>query len=196
MTLPSCPPRLSQVDRPSAAWLEHCSPPVAKAASTPPRSRRSSAGPPARRRRPHRPGPALSEREARVVSMRFGLTDGQPKTLDEIGKVYGVTRERIRQIESKTMSKLRHPSRSQVLRDYLDLSRPGHAGVAGPGPRDHRPGPAVSAARASARVAASQLGRDLPLHDPAPSLMCGILGRWTSRIVPLAPVAPPSPAVS
>ncbi len=62
----------------------------------------------------------LSEREAGVVSMRFGLTDGQPKTLDEIGKVYGVTRERIRQIESKTMSKLRHPSRSQVLRDYLD----------------------------------------------------------------------------
>jgi RNA polymerase primary sigma factor len=62
----------------------------------------------------------LSERAAGVVAMRFGLTDGQPKTLDEIGKVYGVTRERIRQIESKTMSKLRHPSRSQVLRDYLD----------------------------------------------------------------------------
>ena len=62
----------------------------------------------------------LSERESGVVRMRFGLTDGQPKTLDEIGKVYGVTRERIRQIESKTMSKLRHPSRSQVLRDYLD----------------------------------------------------------------------------
>jgi RNA polymerase primary sigma factor len=62
----------------------------------------------------------LSEREAGVVSMRFGLTDGQPKTLDEIGKVYGVTRERIRQIESKAMSKLRHPARSQVLRGYLD----------------------------------------------------------------------------
>ncbi len=62
----------------------------------------------------------LSEREAGVVGMRFGLTDGQPKTLDEIGRVFGVTRERIRQIESKTMSKLRHPSRSQVLRDYLD----------------------------------------------------------------------------
>jgi RNA polymerase primary sigma factor len=62
----------------------------------------------------------LSEREAGVVSMRFGLNDGQPKTLDEIGKVYGVTRERIRQIESKTMLKLRHPSRSQALRDYLD----------------------------------------------------------------------------
>jgi RNA polymerase primary sigma factor len=62
----------------------------------------------------------LSEREAGVVSMRFGLTDGQPKTLDEIGKVYGVTRERIRQIESKTMAKLRHPSRSTLLRDYLD----------------------------------------------------------------------------
>ncbi|MQA88524.1 MAG: RNA polymerase sigma factor [Streptosporangiales bacterium] len=62
----------------------------------------------------------LSEREAGVVSMRFGLADGQPKTLDEIGKVYGVTRERIRQIETKAMAKLRHPSRSQLLRDYLD----------------------------------------------------------------------------
>jgi RNA polymerase primary sigma factor len=62
----------------------------------------------------------LSEREAGVVRLRFGLSDGQPRTLDEIGQVYGVTRERIRQIESKTMSKLRHPSRSQVLRDYLD----------------------------------------------------------------------------
>jgi RNA polymerase primary sigma factor len=62
----------------------------------------------------------LSEREAGVVSLRFGLTDGQPRTLDEIGKVYGVTRERIRQIESKIMSKLRHPSRSSLLRDYLD----------------------------------------------------------------------------
>lgn len=68
----------------------------------------------------HKVMDTLSEREAGVVAMRFGLTDGQPKTLDEIGKVYGVTRERIRQIESKTMSKLRHPSRSQVLRDYLD----------------------------------------------------------------------------
>jgi len=63
---------------------------------------------------------ALSEREAGVVSMRFGLTDGQPKTLDEIGKVYGVTGERIRQIESNTMSKLRHPSWSRLFRDYLD----------------------------------------------------------------------------
>jgi RNA polymerase primary sigma factor len=62
----------------------------------------------------------LSSREAGVVSMRFGLTDGQPQTLEEVGKVYGVTRERIRQIESKTMSKLRHPSRSSLLRDYLD----------------------------------------------------------------------------
>ena len=62
----------------------------------------------------------LSEREAGVVKLRFGLTDGMPRTLDEIGQVYGVTRERIRQIESKTMSKLRHPSRSQVLRDYLE----------------------------------------------------------------------------
>jgi RNA polymerase primary sigma factor len=62
----------------------------------------------------------LSEREAGVMRLRFGLTNGQPRTLDEIGQVYGVTRERIRQIESKTMSKLRHPSRSQVLRDYLD----------------------------------------------------------------------------
>ena len=62
----------------------------------------------------------LSEREAGVVSMRFGLTDGQPKTLDEIGKVYGVTRERIRQIEAKALRKLRHPSRSKVLRDFLE----------------------------------------------------------------------------
>ena len=62
----------------------------------------------------------LSEREAGVVTMRFGLNDGQPRTLDEIGRVYGVTRERIRQIESNTMSKLRHPSRSKLLRDYLD----------------------------------------------------------------------------
>ena len=62
----------------------------------------------------------LSEREAGVVRLRFGLTDGMPRTLDEIGQVYGVTRERIRQIESKTMTKLRHPSRSQVLRDYLE----------------------------------------------------------------------------
>jgi RNA polymerase primary sigma factor len=62
----------------------------------------------------------LSDREAGVVRLRFGLTDGQPRTLDEIGQVYGVTRERIRQIESKTMHKLRHPSRSQVLRDYLE----------------------------------------------------------------------------
>lgn len=61
----------------------------------------------------------ISEREAGVMRLRFGIFDGQPKTLDEIGKVYGVTRERIRQIESKTMSKLRHPSRSEVLRDYL-----------------------------------------------------------------------------
>jgi RNA polymerase primary sigma factor len=63
---------------------------------------------------------ALSEREAGVVSMPFGLTGGQPKTLGEIGKAYRVTRERIRQIESTTMSKPRHPSRSKVLRDYLD----------------------------------------------------------------------------
>jgi RNA polymerase primary sigma factor len=62
----------------------------------------------------------LSEREAGVVSLRFGLADGQPKTFDEIGKVYGVTRERIRQIESKAMYKLRHPSRSNLLRDFLD----------------------------------------------------------------------------
>ena len=68
----------------------------------------------------HRLFDTLSVREAGVVSMRFGLSGEEPKTLDEIGKVYGVTRERIRQIESKTMSKLRHPSRSQVLRDYLD----------------------------------------------------------------------------
>lgn len=62
----------------------------------------------------------LSPRESGVIRMRYGLEDGQPKTLDDIGRVYGVTRERIRQIESKTMSKLRHPSRSQTLRDFLD----------------------------------------------------------------------------
>jgi RNA polymerase primary sigma factor len=61
----------------------------------------------------------LSEREAGIVQLRFGL-EGQPRTLDEIGHVYGVTRERIRQIEAKAMAKLRHPSRSQALRDYLE----------------------------------------------------------------------------
>ncbi|MEU9452399.1 RNA polymerase sigma factor [Streptomyces sp. NPDC048277] len=64
----------------------------------------------------------MTAREAGIVSLRYGLTDGRPRTLEEIGAVYGVTRERIRQIEAKTMSKLRHPSRSQVLRDYLDGS--------------------------------------------------------------------------
>ena len=62
----------------------------------------------------------LTDREAGILKLRFGLTDGQPRTLDQIGEVYGVTRERIRQIEAKTMSKLRHPARCQVLRDYLD----------------------------------------------------------------------------
>jgi RNA polymerase primary sigma factor len=62
----------------------------------------------------------LSEREAGVVQLRFGLTDGRPRTLSDIGEVYGITRERIRQIEAKTMAKLRQPSRSQALRDYLD----------------------------------------------------------------------------
>ncbi|MBR4399336.1 MAG: RNA polymerase sigma factor [Aeriscardovia sp.] len=62
----------------------------------------------------------LSSREAGVIKMRYGLEDGQPKTLDDIGRIYGVTRERIRQIESKTMSKLRHPSRSKALMDFLD----------------------------------------------------------------------------
>ncbi|QLY28220.1 RNA polymerase sigma factor [Nocardia huaxiensis] len=62
----------------------------------------------------------LSEREAGVMRLRYGLDDGRPRTLDDIGRVYGVTRERIRQIESKTMSKLRHPSRSQLLQDYLE----------------------------------------------------------------------------
>ena len=62
----------------------------------------------------------LSEREASIARLRFGLIDGRPRTLDEIGQVHGVTRERIRQIETKTMSKLRHPSRSRLLRDYLD----------------------------------------------------------------------------
>lgn len=64
----------------------------------------------------------FSEREAGIIAMRFGLTSGESMTLDQIGRVYGVTRERIRQIESKTMKKLRHPSRSHVLRDFIDLS--------------------------------------------------------------------------
>ena len=62
----------------------------------------------------------LSEREKKVIQLRFGLTDGHPRTLEDVGKEFGVTRERIRQIESKTLSKLRHPSRSQKLRDYLE----------------------------------------------------------------------------
>jgi RNA polymerase primary sigma factor len=62
----------------------------------------------------------LSDREKKVIELRFGLTDGHPRTLEEVGKEFGVTRERIRQIESKTLSKLRHPSRSQKLRDYLE----------------------------------------------------------------------------
>ena len=62
----------------------------------------------------------LSEREKQMIEMRFGLKDGQPRTLEDVGKTFGVTRERIRQIESKTLSKLRHPSRSQKLRDYLE----------------------------------------------------------------------------
>jgi RNA polymerase primary sigma factor len=62
----------------------------------------------------------LSEREKKVIQLRFGLLDGHPRTLEEVGREFGVTRERIRQIESKTLSKLRHPSRSQKLRDYLE----------------------------------------------------------------------------
>ena len=62
----------------------------------------------------------LTEREQKVVRLRFGLEDGQARTLEEVGKEFGVTRERIRQIESKTLAKLRHPIRSQKLRDYLD----------------------------------------------------------------------------
>jgi RNA polymerase primary sigma factor len=62
----------------------------------------------------------LSEREKKVIQLRFGLADGHPRTLEEVGREFGVTRERIRQIESKTLSKLRHPSRSQKLRDYLE----------------------------------------------------------------------------
>ncbi len=62
----------------------------------------------------------LGERERSIIALRFGLHDGQPRTLEDVGKKFGVTRERIRQIESKTLSKLRHPSRSQKLRDYLE----------------------------------------------------------------------------
>jgi RNA polymerase primary sigma factor len=63
---------------------------------------------------------ALAEREQRIIQLRFGLTDGHPRTLEEVGREFGVTRERIRQIESKTLAKLRHPSRAQMLREYLD----------------------------------------------------------------------------
>ncbi|MCQ2001474.1 sigma-70 family RNA polymerase sigma factor [Arthrobacter sp. zg-Y108] len=80
----------------------------------------------------------LSEREAGIIAMRFGLTDGEPKTLDEIGKVYGVTRERIRQIEKLTLSKLRHRSRSQVLYDYYD-GHPPQASTVAPGPAAAKP---------------------------------------------------------
>ena len=66
----------------------------------------------------------LAEREQRIIQLRFGLTDGHPRTLEEVGREFGVTRERIRQIESKTLAKLRHPSRAQMLREYLDLGRP------------------------------------------------------------------------
>ena len=62
----------------------------------------------------------LAEREQRIIQLRFGLTDGHPRTLEEVGREFGVTRERIRQIESKTLAKLRHPSRAQMLREYLD----------------------------------------------------------------------------
>jgi RNA polymerase primary sigma factor len=62
----------------------------------------------------------LNEREKKVVKLRFGLEDGQPRTLEEVGREFGVTRERIRQIESKTLAKLRHPQRSEKLRDYLE----------------------------------------------------------------------------
>jgi RNA polymerase primary sigma factor len=62
----------------------------------------------------------LADREQRIIQLRFGLTDGHPRTLEEVGREFGVTRERIRQIESKTLAKLRHPSRAQMLREYLD----------------------------------------------------------------------------
>ncbi|MDR1087959.1 MAG: RNA polymerase sigma factor RpoD [Coriobacteriales bacterium] len=62
----------------------------------------------------------LAERERKVISLRFGLKDGHPRTLEEVGREFGVTRERIRQIESKTLAKLRHPSRSSKLKDYLE----------------------------------------------------------------------------
>src|SRR5690606_21001055 len=108
----------------------------------------------------------LSEREAGVVSMRFGLSDGQPKTLDEIGKVYGVTRERIRQIEKLTMDKLRHPSRSDVLRDYLDEiadRAPHESGLpddAIPEPGSNAPVAAPEADVALSRSRRTSAGRD------------------------------------
>ena len=108
----------------------------------------------------------LSEREAGVVAMRFGLTDGQTKTLDEIGKVYGVTRERIRQIESKTMSKLRHPSRSQVLpQDGEKERRPRR--VEGRDPRQRRKSGQLSSAAAPRASIHAARSTALPLREKA-----------------------------
>ena len=89
----------------------------------------------------------LAEREQRIIQLRFGLTDGHPRTLEEVGREFGVTRERIRQIESKTLAKLRHPSRAQMLREYLDLLPRGgerNPGLAGLGHHETRVRRAVS----------------------------------------------------
>ncbi len=97
----------------------------------------------------------LAEREQRIIQLRFGLTDGHPRTLEEVGREFGVTRERIRQIESKTLAKLRHPSRAQMLREYLDLCWPRgsnrNPGPVGPGRHETR----VPRASQSALVLAS-----------------------------------------
>jgi hypothetical protein len=141
-----------------------------------------------------------SEREAGVVSMRFGLTDGQPKTLDEIGKVYGVTRERIRQIESNTTPRLRHPSPVQARGGKSEVSQPdprnrqtspeaesgndqlnlGTAPNTAPDntPVGHRADRADRAARHGRDTAAPQPGRQPDPGPGAPGAARASQGRW------------------
>jgi len=123
----------------------------------------------------------LAEREQRIIQLRFGLTDGHPRTLEEVGREFGVTRERIRQIESKTLAKLRHPSRAQMLREYLDLCWPRgshrNPGPAGPGRHETQvPRGSQSAWSQPALVSASP-GLSQPWSQPAPVLVSGVLSQ-------------------